>query len=343
MRPTTLQTLGVLATAALVAGCTSTPAPQTAAPPEPAPSTTAGPTTTPSDPAVDAATAPRDLAQHVVASFEVDLPSGFAVGPDAVYVPNRHGASVTVIDPVTNTVREVWTGVGQVPKDVVVHDGTLWVASALGPMHRVDTATGESTALGEQRYAGVAAGFGSIWATSLENTIDRIDPATGTVMATIPVAEGPVDCNNYVTVSPTAVWVGHCDALRLLRIDPATSTITHVREGDEGGMPAYGDGQLVAVAPDAVLWIDERDGSTTDRIDVTAEQVGLGFFTVAAGDLWLGGHDRLTSVDLAARTVAVSYAFDGTIERLAEGFGDLWIQSDPATVLRLDVLDGVLS
>jgi DNA-binding beta-propeller fold protein YncE len=158
-------------------------------------------------------------------------PIGLAVEDDAVWVvccansaPGRHPDSKLIrIDPAANRVTARIAVRGD-PFAVATDPGAVWVATAQGPVERVDRATNQVVAVisaggplgGAQA---IAVGHGGIWlADPGDSVVLRIDPATNRTIARIPVAGA-----NHLAVDGSGIWVVSGYEAALVQVDPATN------------------------------------------------------------------------------------------------------------------------
>lgn len=128
-----------------------------------------------------------------------------------------------------------FAGIG--PVDVVVGEGSVWVAQGGEPtVERFHPATFEEGPVRPpisvgNRPTGIAAGAGAVWiANSGDDTVSRIDPESNAVRS-IPVGDEPA----AVAVGAGAAWVAHAGDGTVARIDPVTYDVVTI---DVGGAPA---------------------------------------------------------------------------------------------------------
>jgi hypothetical protein len=131
---------------------------------------------------------------------------------------------------------------------------------------------------GSPDWLGAAAG--SMWVKRDDGVVTRFDPATGEVLADIDAKQVPnEDPCNGLGVTADAVWT--CSDTAVVRIDPATNTITH-------RVPAgkiWAQGRLVEAADriwvlsgsgDQLVGISTTDGTAGEPIALPARCVDLG-------------------------------------------------------------------
>jgi YVTN family beta-propeller protein len=139
--------------------------------------------------------------------FAGTQPAAIAFGLGSVWIANWLDASVTRIDPSTNSPKVAPITVGLHPSGVTVGGGAVWVTNtASDTVSRIASETGPvATAIPVGRApVGIAYGAESVWvANSGDGTVSRIDPRTNKVVATIPVGNKP----SGIAAGDNAVWV----------------------------------------------------------------------------------------------------------------------------------------
>lgn len=254
----------------------------------------------------------------VVAEIPVGgRPAGPAVGEGSVWVGNRDDKTILRIDPSSrDVVRTI--GLGVTPSDVEVGAGGVWVLSD--------------------------------WA------VLRIDPAINAVVATVRLPRGSGQERwTHMEVGATAVYVCRCvpiPARGLVRIDPVTRDITHVREGPVGQI-AYGEGALWALTgyeADTIERIDPESKAVVATIPL--ERVGElhGYrprIAVGEGAIWVASRQSLWRINPATNrfvgSVPVGIEAEGSFAvgkaegSVAAGYGAVWIMSfGDGVLLRVD-------
>ena len=201
----------------------------------------------------------------------------------------------------------------------------------------------------------VEAGHGAVWAASggRDGAIHKIDPATNEVEA-----EVPVDFPGSFAIGPDSVWVPHeapgvlpgYGQERLLRIDPATATVT-------GDITLDTFGAHVAVGAGSVWVSGGRDPRGVVRIDPDSLQVLAtiptdappGALVFADGALWVanGQNVTVTRIDPATNTVTDTIDLDvgqrgccTNAKNVVSGAGAIWVavtdDPDSGHVVRID-------
>jgi virginiamycin B lyase len=137
--------------------------------------------------------------------------------------------------------------------------GSIWVTvsptDTLLKISPADPRTSQAIKVGDgPRF--LAIGEGAVWVMNQgAGSVSRVD-ATGTVVTTIPVSDVPIGGGD-IAVGGGSVWV-RIEQDLLVRIDPATNTVTH-RYG-----PPSGSGSVAADADAA--WITAHDTSSLWRL-----------------------------------------------------------------------------
>jgi YVTN family beta-propeller protein len=161
-----------------------------------------------------------------VGSSPVDV----AVAGDSVWVANGSDGTLSRIDPGTNTVVQTIDLRGPnklAPNEtnaVAVGAGSVWVASGLRRVLRIDPATGDIRAridVGSQAVA-LDVGEGGVWAATAAERVVRIEPRTNAAVARIPLGTLPV----AIAAGGGSVWVAEIVANELWRLNPDTNAAT---------------------------------------------------------------------------------------------------------------------
>lgn len=150
-------------------------------------------------------------------------PMALAVGGRVIWVVNRGDDSVSVIEIEGSRRDGNPVDVGEVPNDVAVGEGSVWVtddfSGELTPIDPASREPGEPIEVGEHPR-GVAVGLGYVWVVSGENgTVVRVDPETRDVVGEpVPVGAKPAD----IAVGSESVWTA----------DYGATTVTELRLAD---------------------------------------------------------------------------------------------------------------
>jgi streptogramin lyase len=148
------------------------------------------------------------------------------------------------------------------PTALALDGQTLWVATADGRLHSIDTHT-ETVRL--RAATGMLArrlrvGQGGVWLMTIEGNVLRLDPQTNRV-AQVQGAFRPAD----LAVGPEGVWVYDQHRGVVARIDPQTMRVVRT-------VPVIGrtlvqlDARVLAVGNGAV-WLVDKSNNTVVRVD----------------------------------------------------------------------------
>lgn len=271
----------------------------------------------------------------VVATIEVGTRADeVAATETAVWITNGVDGTLTRIDPVTNVIESVVTGLDS-PDEVAATDEAVWVTSySAGSITEIDPDTNEIvghvvTAFGPRALTAV----GSTAWFSDNGTLSSIDSGTGLVQATN--AGG-----DYVSATNDAVFVADNFAQDLTRVDPESGVAVATTDG----VSASG-----LTATDDAVWVGNSRDGTTAKLDpstmamVSTVDTGGGFVADAIpGSAWVINHDD----DTVSRVDAASVSLSDTIEvdgggyppfDLAATAGAVWVTFNGGnTVARID-------
>src|SRR4029077_18323654 len=131
-------------------------------------------------------------------------PSGITTGAGAVWVVNSLDATVSRIDPATDTVvQKIHAGGG--PRGIVYAAGSVWVANTGdGTITRIDPESGTRTKTLPVAATELAFGAGTLWASQrAAGKGVRIDPKTGKQVGATQVGNGPTG----IAFGDGAAWV----------------------------------------------------------------------------------------------------------------------------------------
>jgi hypothetical protein len=199
--------------------------------------------------------------------------------------------------PVDKPVRLVPAGIAHVgdgPADLLVADGSLWVAGQ-GYVERLNPADGHGQARIRMPAnvigpAELAAGAGSIWvAYQGQGQVQRIDPSSDRVIATIGLRRAA--SGGGIAVAAGYVWASIDSQSRqghVLVIDPHTDRVS-------GPPAAVGTGPGRLDAGLGSIWVQNTSGpnATASRIDPATRAVQqlsiTGDPTVGFGHVWVLG------------------------------------------------------
>jgi YVTN family beta-propeller protein len=209
---------------------------------------------------------------------------------DAVWAANGSDGTVSRIDPETNAVADTIDLRGPdelapAPAHAVAWgDGSVWVASGLEAVLRIDPQTGEVSASIDTGEDPVSLAFDgeNVWASTTAERIFRLEPATNSVTGEAAIGF-PVD----VAAGPSHVWISDGFADRVWFVDRVTAAV-------EGAVPA-GDGPSGIATDERSVWVanagdgtlsaaDEATGRLTATISIGHSPVDV---AVAGGLVWV--------------------------------------------------------
>ncbi len=226
----------------------------------------------------------------------------------------------------------------------VVTATSVWVTSArANHVVQLDATTNKPGLIAEiqKPCSGLAADFGSIWVPSCgDKTLVRVDPATAKPTATIPAE--PENSEGGITTGAGSVWI-IVKPSKLVRIDPATNTITGSLTLPAGSAnPLFGGGfvWITAFEHDALLKVDPKTLTLVATIPIGPRPR---FLTIGAGSVWTlnQGDGTLSRVDMASGKLlaTVVCGIPGGGGEISFGDGFVWAtmfdfpltQVDPAS------------
>jgi DNA-binding SARP family transcriptional activator/streptogramin lyase len=264
-------------------------------------------------------------------------------------VAEVHSNGVGAIDPASNTLVQSTPG-GEYPHDLVVADGSVWVANAGDhTVSRIDSRTGQVTATKGLRGAPIALNVsrGVVWIA-----MSHLDQPTSILRLTgipnesaahvVQLASGPQLLLPVLASGPSGLWAslpaapGEPDTFVLTpggaihRLDVLPVRCNPVGSGITAGTVWIGcdDGRVVRV--------DEatRHPLATTRVGTRLSDLAVGADAVWATDTVEDVMWRVdTETGRATRTIPVGQSPSG----IAIGFGSVWVASRLAgTVSRID-------
>jgi hypothetical protein len=237
---------------------------------------------------------------------------------------------------VESTIQSLYTA------DVIAAAGSLWVVGRANPdldapaggvsVFRLDPATLEVQAsIPVEGGLRLAFDGTDIWVSGfLTSSLTRISTATNRVVSQLvlpPVADGEFFFNarvSHIAFGAGSVWVSQADSLlddanRVLRIDPATNSISAVIRGDRPTQLDFVDGTLWSLQNNSRLVpIDPATNSSGTSVlfngDVTSIVRIPGGFLVWYADYFSSGFvaEVSTSLNTVVRLVESNSYFDAT-------------------------------
>jgi streptogramin lyase len=166
------------------------------------------------------------------------------------------------------------------------------------------TITGLGALSGQFSAYGIAADDTAVWIHNGDTgKLVRIDPSSNSLVASIPVGQGP----GQVAIGTGAVWVASVTSRTVSRIDPQTNQVVAT-------IHVNADGGSVAVSPEAV-WVTDLTNSALLRIDpqtnrvvaTVPNQLAPSDVSFGAGAVWVSNrgapHNGLMRIDPQTATV----------------------------------------
>ena len=264
-----------------------------------------------------------------------DLPVNLAHGQEGLWVANRVGGSISLVD--GDPAKELGQfDLGLKPEGVVVGDGSIWVSAYSQPtLLRLDPDTGAVTSrvpVGAPP-GNVAFAAGSIWvANSGENTVSKIDTDTGAVQ-TIVVGSGPYG----LAAGDGGIWVTN-------RGDNTIQRINTDNGNPDDPISVGANPKGIAVANGDEWVANSDDGTVSQVVNAIAKKpidVGLQPRGVAAGfgSVWvaIGGGDTVVRIDPKSGKVAQTIPVGHGPEGITAGPQSVWVANgQDDTLTRID-------
>ena len=266
-----------------------------------------------------------------VASFSIPgAPDWIAVGED-VWVSNKPKGNVTRLDPKSNTVKQVITGLNKPCSGLAIGFGSLWVPNCGDhTLARIDLMTGKITTTIPTGIAnsegGIAVGAGSVWMVSDEHgSLARFDPRSNKVSATVALKEG---C--YVPAfGYGSLWVSCTKQNSVIRVDPKSNKI--VSETPVGPEPRFlttGEGGVWTLnqGNGSVTRLSPRDGKVEASIELGIPGEG-GDISAGEGSVWATTMNLpITRIDPTTNKVVQQFVGPGGDALRAQG-GSVWLSN----------------
>jgi len=284
----------------------------------------------------------------VIAEWKIVHPEDIVFGFDSVWVPSRRSPNETTrIDPVTNQIVTVINGTGYLAKSAAVTDDAVWVAGQSDDLAPIDPATNTVGTKIPGNHPRIAFGFGSIWAVGHQGEpLDRVNPATSTILASIPLGGKVSDSGeeNGVWITSSAVWVFANN--ELIKIDPATNSISSRIFAHDAQVQAKAQTDIPSGKGTDFLWLLWNGGLL--RLDPNTG-VGLTFLPLGFSDgglaitdesVWVSNYNgnQLERINIATNAVDQAYTIDHGATAVAAGLGSVWLAFNEADLVqRLDV------
>lgn len=224
--------------------------------------------------------------------------------------------------------------VGDVPTEVAVGEGAVWVSSSAdSTVSRIDPATNVATVAA--RLAGAPGDLavgdgGEVWvANPALGAVQRIDPVTETTTPDLRVDVAPADSPLDLAID-RYLWVSVVDE-ELVQVDTATGEI--VRRIDSVrpvNVAARDGGVFVLDANGTVRGIDPLTGEP-NAIELSFDVEGRGDVHFYDGKVWVaeGDGQTLYSAGVTSGSKGISsYSFRGTYMEMVLASGGILVLSD---------------
>jgi YVTN family beta-propeller protein len=234
-------------------------------------------------------------------------PAAVVGGGGLIWVANRRGASVTVIDPATNQVRQSIPAseagpVGRSGPGLAFARGSLWVA-AQRQVVRIEP-DGDPTAIipVDASPSAIAAGppnANTVWVAARTlsggGLLACINAGSNRVIQTVPLRHAPTS----LAIAPDgrSIWVASARDKAILRVDTrADGAVRRIELPHAPDQAAFGDG---------AVWVTSSRGDSVLRIDPVTSKVK----TIRVGDGPRG-------IAFGADQVWVANGQDGTVSTI---------------------------
>jgi DNA-binding beta-propeller fold protein YncE len=265
------------------------------------------------------------------AKFEIPgSPDWIAIGDD-VWISNLPKNSVSRLDPRTNKVKQVITGLSKPCSGLAIGFGSLWVPNCGNhTLSRIDLNSGKIQTQIETGIADAEGGFdvgaGSVWLlTDKKGTLARIDPRTNRVTKTIVLPGG---CH-AAAFGYESLWVSCTEKNNVIRVDPSTNRVLAT-------IPVGPRPRFLTVGEGGVWTLNQGDGSIT-RISPSDNRVlaiiavgipgGGGDISEGEGSVWATSFGfPVSRIDPATNKVAQQFVGEGG-DAIRAGRGSVWLSN----------------
>jgi virginiamycin B lyase len=265
------------------------------------------------------------------AVFEIPgSPDWIAIGND-VWISNLPKNSVSRLDPRSNKVKQVITGLNKPCSGLAIGFGSLWVPNCGNKtLARIDLKSGKIQTQIETGIADAEGGFdvgaGSVWLlTDKSGTLARVDPKTNRVTKTNVLASG---CY-AAAYGYGSVWVSCTEKNIIVRVDPATNRVLAT-------IPVGPKPRFLTVGEGGVWTLNQGDGSIT-RISPSDNRVlatiavgipgGGGDISAGEGSIWATSFGfPVSRVDPATNRVVQQFVGEGG-DAIRAGRGSIWLSN----------------
>jgi ABC-type branched-subunit amino acid transport system substrate-binding protein len=287
----------------------------------------------------------KPVAQAVVGSNPTTL--GFAEG--ALWALSADDQTITRIN--RRSKAQKTFSIGSTPTDLAVGEGAVWVGNGVlsetiegaGPVlssvSRVDpdtfgvlgTTRLPSSGEGANQGDSLVVAGGAVWAINPDWSLSRLDAATGRIVARVRtrVVEIAAGSNGVVWgLKPTP------DAAELVRVDPASNTVTATIRVPSGGLDD------IAVGAGAV-WASDHEAGVVWRVDpgppvrqrTVPVATGVESLAFGAGSVWAVNplQGTISRIDPSTNLVSQTIRIGGTPRDVTFGDGAVWVSDAGAS------------
>jgi virginiamycin B lyase len=265
------------------------------------------------------------------AKFEIPgSPDWIAIDED-VWVSNKPADNVTRLDPRSNTVKQVITGLSKPCSGLATGFGSLWVPNCGdNSLARIELKTGHilttiSTGIADSE-GGIATGAGRVWLLSdKKSTLVGLDPKDNHFVSTLDL---PAECYN-VAFGFSSLWVTCTGQNTLVRVDPKSNKVLQtIAVGPKPRFLSVGEG--------AVWTLNQGDGSITrvsPRTNAVEATIAVGIpggggdISAADGSVWATSFGfPISRIDPKTNRVTQQFVGDGG-DAIRAGRGNLWLSN----------------
>jgi streptogramin lyase len=187
-------------------------------------------------------------------------PGDLAVGSGAVWVALQTEDQIKRFDAATGKLLDRIRL--PAPTALAVNGQTLWVATADGRLHSIDTETkAVAVRATTKMVTRIRVGQGGAWLMTFDGKVLRLDRRTGRIVAQVPGAFRAAD----LAVGAEGVWVYDQHQGAVLRIDPRTNRA--VRTIPVISQPLVEAHAHVLAVGDGAVWVVDKAGQAVVRVD----------------------------------------------------------------------------
>jgi virginiamycin B lyase len=271
-------------------------------------------------------------------------PDWIAVG-ESIWISNQPKDNVTRIDPKTNKITDVVTGLKKPCSGLAIGFGSLWVPNCGDQtLARVDLKTAKITATIPTGVAdsegGLAVTADSVWLlTDARSTLARLDPVANKIVAEVRLPAGCFTAAFGPAGPDAALWVTCTQANKVLRVDPQTNLVTNrIDVRPQPRFLAVGEGAVWVLCQGEgnVVKIDPKTNKVAETIEVGVPGAG-GDIAAGEGAIWVSSFGfPISKIDPKSAKVVQQFVGDGG-DAIRAGGGSVWLSNGrQGVVWRLD-------